>query len=83
MGPNQAGARTPGLLRSHNDAQWALMAANTAAQRALWECEAGRPPLIWIRPQVRRGETFATDQLRWYVEEGARAAQAALAARKA
>lgn len=80
MGPSTAGPRPPGMLRSHNEAQWTLMAANTAAQRALWSCAPGRPPLVWIRPAVRRGETFATEQLRWYVEEGARAAREALAA---
>jgi hypothetical protein len=28
---------------------------------------------------VRRGETFAAEQLRWYLEEGARAGTEALA----
>ena len=75
------GRRTPALLRLHGDAQWALMASNTALARALWEATPGRAPLLWIRPRVRRGETFATEQLRWYVAEGERAANIALAAR--
>jgi NTE family protein len=78
----EAGPRPPALLRLHGDAQRVLMASNTAAQHELWLRTAGRPPLLWIRPRVRRGETFATDQLHWYVAEGQRAAEAALAARK-
>ena len=77
----EAGPKPPALLRLHGDAQRVLMASNTAAQRELWERTPGRPPLLWIRPRVRRGETFATGQLHWYVAEGERAATAALAAR--
>lgn len=81
-GAEPAGRRAPALLKLHGDAQWALMASNTALTRALWEATPGRAPLLWIRPRVRRGETFATEQLRWYVGEGERAANLALAARK-
>lgn len=78
--PAEAEARQPpALLRLHGDAQRILMAGNTAAQRELWAHSPGRPPLLWIRPRVRRGETFATEHLRWYVAEGERAARAALA----
>jgi len=72
----------PALLRLQNDAQRILMASNTAAQRALWEASGGRPPLLWIRPKVRRGDTFATEQLSWYFDEGERASRAALALRR-
>jgi NTE family protein len=78
-----AGPVPPALLRLQGDAQWALMASNTLAQRALWNATPGRPPLLWIRPRVRRGETFATDQVRWYLAEGERAARAVLEARTA
>jgi len=78
----EAGPRPPALLRLHGDAQRVLMASNTAAQRELWSCTPDRPALLWIRPRVRRGETFATSQLQWYVGEGERAARAALAARQ-
>jgi NTE family protein len=75
----EPGARQPpALLKLHADAQRVLMASNTSAQRELWERTPGRPPLLWIRPRVRRGETFATERLQWYAEEGARAARAAL-----
>jgi NTE family protein len=72
----------PALLRLQGEAQRVLMAANTLLSRELWERTPGRPPLLWIRPRVRLGETFATDQLEWYRSEGERAATSALAARK-
>lgn len=78
----EAGPKPPALLRLHGDAQRVLMASNTAAQHELWLRTPGRPPLLWIRPRVRRGETFATDQLHWYVAEGERAASEALEARQ-
>ncbi|NOT08288.1 MAG: patatin-like phospholipase family protein [Gemmatimonadales bacterium] len=83
MEPSLSRPRPPALLRLAGDAQQALMAQNTILTRALWEATPGRPPLLWIRPRVRYGETFAADQLAWYLEEGARAASAALAAWRA
>jgi NTE family protein len=80
--PAESGREPPALLRLHGDAQRALMASNTAAQHELWLRTPERPPLLWIRPRVRRGETFAIDQLRWYLAEGERAANEALSARK-
>jgi NTE family protein len=73
----------PALLRLQGDAQRVLMASNTALTHALWRATPGRPPLLWIRPQVRQGETFATEQLQWYMTEGERATHAALAEPKA
>jgi len=75
------GRPLPALLRFQNDAQRVLMASNTAAQHELWLRTPGRPPLLWIRPRVRRGDTFAADQLRWYIVEGERAAAALLSTR--
>jgi NTE family protein len=80
--PGQSGAEPPALLKLAGEAQRALMASNSALVRALWRATPGRPPLVWIRPRVRQGETFATDQLAWYIEEGERAARAELAAAK-
>jgi NTE family protein len=71
--------RTPALLKLQGEAQRALMASNTVFEHELWQRTPGRPPLLWIRPRVRRGETFASEQLRWYLEEGARAGTEALA----
>jgi len=79
---SEAGQEPPALLRLHGDAQRALMASNTAAQHELWLRTPERPPLLWIRPRVRRGETFAIEQLRWYLDEGERAANEVLGARK-
>ena len=72
------GREPPALLKLHGDAQRVLMASNTVLTHEVWQRTPGRPPLLWIRPRVRRGETFATEQLRWYMEEGARAARAML-----
>lgn len=77
---NRSGPEPPPLLRLQGDSQRILMASNTALTKALWLATPGRPPLLWIRPRVRLGETFASDQLRWYLAEGERAARAALAA---
>lgn len=82
MEPSDTEQRQPALIQLQNDAQRTLMASNTALTRALWLATPGRPELLWIRPRVRQGETFATDQLRWYLAEGERAANAELAARR-
>jgi NTE family protein len=74
----EAAVRTPALLKLQGEAQRALMASNTATEHELWLRTPERPPLLWIRPRVRRGETFATEQLRWYIDEGVRAGTEAL-----
>lgn len=76
------GPEPPPLIGLAGDAQRVLMASNTALARELWERTPGRAPLLWIRPRVRLAETFALDQLTWYLAEGERAATSALAARK-
>jgi NTE family protein len=80
MEPNLSGPSQPALIQLQNDAQRVLMASNSALTKALWLATPSRPRLLWIRPRVRLGETFATDQLRWYLAEGERAAAAELAA---
>jgi len=75
------GPHAPALLQLQGDAQAVLMASNTATQRALWEARSDRPPLLWIRPTVRRRDTFAIERLEWYVNEGERAARAVLTSR--
>ncbi len=80
MEPSPTAKEPPALLRLQNDAQRILFASNTAFTRALWNATPGHPPLLWIRPRVRLGETFATDQLHYYIDEGDRAAVAALGA---
>jgi NTE family protein len=82
LAPDPEPRREPALLALMNDAKRILMASNTAAQHALWLRTPERPPLLWIRPQVRRGETFATEALEWYFAEGERAARDALLAHR-
>lgn len=69
----------PALIRAHNDSQHVLMAANTALGLALWRATPKRPPLIYVRPAVHRGETFSVEQLDDYLEAGRVAARRALA----
>lgn len=69
----------PALLRAHNDSQHVLMASNTALQLALWRATPGRPRLLYIRPIVHRGETFALELVDEYREAGRVAAREALA----
>jgi NTE family protein len=65
----------PPLVRAHDDAVSTLMAANTAAQLALWRADAGRPPLLYVRPRVERSATFRVDRIRQYAADGYRAAR--------
>jgi NTE family protein len=70
----------PPLVRAHDDAVGALMATATAAQLALWRTDAGRPPLVYVRPRVERSATFRVDRVRQYADDGYRATRDALAA---
>lgn len=79
MLPHASGPLPPPLIKLEGEAQRLLMARNTQLTRAAWRSDPARAPLLWIRPRVRVGETFATDQLHWYIAEGERAARAALA----
>jgi NTE family protein len=69
---------TPPLLRAHDDAVGILMAGNTQSQLALWRADSGRPPLVYVRPQMERHTTFRVDRVREYAQEGRRAAREAL-----
>jgi len=68
----------PALVRAHNDAQFVLMATNTRLTVDLWRRTPGRPPLLYLRPAVTRGDTFATSEVAEYIEAGRAAARAAL-----
>jgi NTE family protein len=67
------------MVRAHDDALGVLMANATAAQLALWRADAGRPPLVYVRPRVERSATFRVDRVRQYADEGYRATREALA----
>jgi NTE family protein len=73
------GPAPPALLAAHDGAVAALLAEQTRLALALWRATPGLPPLIRIRPPVRRGATFRADQFRHYAEAGYQAARAALA----
>ena len=75
MAPPGPAAPTPPLVRAHDDAVATLMAAHTAAQLALWRADAGRPPLLYVRPKVERNATFRVDRIRQYADDGYRAAR--------
>jgi NTE family protein len=70
---------TPPLLRAHDEAVGTLMAAHTQEQLARWRAEAGRPPLIYVRPTIERYATFRVERMQEYAEQGYRAARDALA----
>ncbi len=71
-------ASVPPVVRAHDDAVGTLMAAATASQVAQWRADAGRPPLVYVRPRVERNATFRVDRVRRYAEDGYRATLAAL-----
>jgi predicted acylesterase/phospholipase RssA len=68
------GRAPPALIRAHNDSQHLLMATVTEQTLALWHRSPGRPPLVYVRPKVHRGETFALDQVDEYLDAGRQAA---------
>jgi NTE family protein len=78
MGADRELKPPPALVRAHNDAISVLMADNTRLGLALWRATAGRPPLLYVRPAVNRGETFAVDQIDAYIGAGRLAAERAL-----
>jgi NTE family protein len=74
------GKTAPPVVRAHDDAVAVLMANATAAQLAFWRADAGRPPLVYVRPRVERSATFRVDRVRRYADDGYRATRDALAA---
>ena len=79
--PVPEGKPAPALIRAHNDGQFVLMAANTRLALELWRRSPELPPLLYVRPAIRRGETFAIERLGEYVAAGRAAASQALAER--
>jgi NTE family protein len=80
--PLREGREPPALVRAHNDSQFVMMAANTRLSLELWKATPKRPPLIYVRPAVRRGETFAIEEIDSYVAAGRAAARTALERRQ-
>jgi predicted acylesterase/phospholipase RssA len=65
-----APAPAPPVVRAHDEAVAALMAAHTAAQLAAWHASPDRPALTYIRPQIERNATFQVERMRRYAEDG-------------
>lgn len=70
----------PPAIRIHNEAQWVLMADASRLQLELWRATPGLPRLLYVRPRVRHGGTFAVDQAGYYLDEGYRATREAVGA---
>ena len=68
----------PPLVQMYGEAMHGLMSANTELEVALWRATPGRPPLIYIRPETARGETFAIAELGRYEQAGYEAARRVL-----
>jgi NTE family protein len=71
-------AAAPAVIRAHDEAMGALMAAQTAALLSAWRATPGRPPLAYVRPRVERGATFQVERMRRYEQDGYDAARDAL-----
>jgi len=71
-------AAAPALVRAHDEAMGALMAAQTSALLAAWRATPGRPPMAYVRPRVERGATFQVERVRRYEQDGYDAARAAI-----
>jgi NTE family protein len=70
--------RVPSMVRAHDEAVGILMAANSESQRALWQADPDRRPLVYVRPRIERHATFRVDRIREYAAEGRRATREAL-----
>ena len=68
----------PPLVQIYGEAMHGLMSANTELEVALWRATNGRPPLLYIRPETARGETFAIAELGRYEQAGYEAARRVL-----
>ncbi len=62
--------RVPPVVRAHDEAMGALMAAHTAALLEVWRADPQRPRLLYVRPAVERNSTFQVDRMRQYAEDG-------------
>ncbi len=74
--PATDGFSVPPLLRAHNQAMRTLMAAQTDAEIGRWR--DAKIPLVLVEPVVDQAATFAIGKAVAYVEEGYRAAVAAI-----
>jgi NTE family protein len=68
----------PPLIALADTAIGWLMADSAQLQRERWTTRPGAPKLIWLRPVVDRGATFALERIPGYAEAGYHAMNAAL-----
>jgi NTE family protein len=68
----------PPFVRAFTDVMHVMMSANTELSVALWRATAGRPPLVYVRPETERGATFALGQFGRYEQAGYEAARGAI-----
>lgn len=78
--PTEGRLAPPPLIRTHNEAVGVLMAMNTELEVANWRMTPGRPPLVYVRPTVKKGATFALSDMAGYEAAGYHAAVGALEA---
>ncbi|MFZ5624554.1 MAG: patatin-like phospholipase family protein [Gemmatimonadota bacterium] len=75
-----APSRLPRMVRVADTALGILMAQQTQSEVARWRVTPGQPPLLYIRPRTRSGDTFLVDRIPAYLGAGYDAAVEALAA---
>lgn len=78
--PSEGRLAPPPLIRMHQDTTNVLMSRNTELELALWRATPDRPPLMYVRPVVAKGATFALENMGRYEVAGYEAMQQALRA---
>ncbi len=68
--PSAGRLAPPAFLKAHLDALGVMMAFATEMELDLWRLSPARPRLVYVRPAVERGATFAVGQFAHYETEG-------------
>ena len=68
--PSTGRMAPPAFLKAHLDALGVMMAFATEMELDLWRLSPARPRLVYVRPAVERGATFAVGQFAHYETEG-------------
>lgn len=68
--PSSGRMAPPAFLKAHLDALGVMMAFATEMELDLWRLSPSRPRLVYVRPAVERGATFAVGQFARYETEG-------------
>jgi predicted acylesterase/phospholipase RssA len=70
----------PPFVRTFTEVMHVMMSVNTELAVALWRTSPGRPPLVYVRPDTERGDTFAVGQFGRYEQAGFDTAASAIKA---